>query len=153
AVVLAREMAARRIVPQPRPRVEQTAGKSGETAPARGADPIATYNVVAARNLFSPTRSEAPAPAAATPSAPPAPKPILHGVIVDENNSRAWLEDPATKRTFGYAVGDTVGGGRLESIANDRVVITRSEGRVEVLLRDPSKPRPPVPAAVPAPGA
>ena len=90
------------------------------------------------------------------------PKPVLHGVVMDGPKSRAYLEDPLLKRTFGYAVGDTVGGGRVESIAADRVVIGRGEGLLEVLLHDPSKPRPaptaagpagPGVPAVPAPGA
>ena len=60
---------------------------------------------------------------------------------MDGPKSRAYLEDPLLKRTFGYAVGDTVGGGRVESIAADRVVIGRGEGLLEVLLHDPSRTR------------
>jgi Type II secretion system protein C len=156
AVLLAREMAVRRSLPPPsaRPAAPASGSPAGEqaaAAPGRG-DSIAAYGVIASRNLFTATRSEAPPPQAAPPPPPPAPKPILHGVIVDEVKSRAWLEDPATKRTFGYTVGDTVGGGRLERIAADRVVIARPEGAVEVLLRDPSKPRPAAaPAGPPAP--
>ena len=56
-----------------------------------------------------------------------------------------------SKRVAGYSVGDTVGGGRLQKIADDRVVIARPEGLLEVLLQDPSKPRPtPTPPAAPA---
>ena len=72
---------------------------------------------------------------------------------MDGPKSRAYLEDPVVKRTFGYAVGDTLGGGRVESIAADRVVIGRGDGSVEVLLHDPSKPRPTPPAPGPAGGA
>jgi hypothetical protein len=74
---------------------------------------------------------------------------VLHGVVLDGPKSRAYLEDPLVKRTFGYAVGDTLGG-RVESIAADRVVIGRGDESVEVLLRDPSKPRPTPPAPGPA---
>lgn len=43
----------------------------------------------------------------------------------------------------GYQIGDTVAGWRLEQIREDRVVITGAErGTLEVLLRDPIKPRP-----------
>ena len=105
--------------------------------------------VIAAKNLFSPTRSEA----AAGPVVAAGPKPILHGVVVDGPKSRAFLEDPVVKRTFGYAVGDTVGGGRVESDQRrprgDRRDPT---GCVEVLLQDPAKPRP-APAAPGARGA
>jgi hypothetical protein len=84
------------------------------------------------------------------------PKPLLHGVVMDGPTSRAYLEDPTVKRTFGYAVGDTVGGGRVQSISEDRVVIARPDGLVEVLLQDPAKPKLAVPAAAaatPAPPA
>jgi hypothetical protein len=156
AALLVREVAARRSLPAASARQATTASAPGEPAaasvPARSGDSIGAYGVIASRNLFSPTRSEAPPPPPAAPAAPPAPKPILHGVIVDEAKSRAWLEDPATKRTYGYTIGDAVGGGRLERIVADRVVIARPEGAVEVLLRDPSKPRPaPTPAATPTP--
>jgi hypothetical protein len=154
AVLLAREMSVRRSLPPARPAATASPGSESPApvAAGRGGDSIGSYGVIASRNLFTATRTEAPPAPPAPPPAPAAPKPILHGVIVDEAKSRAWLEDPATKRTYGYAVGDTVGGGRLERIAADRVVIARPEGAVEVLLRDPSKPRPAsAPATPPVP--
>jgi hypothetical protein len=62
---------------------------------------------------------------------------------------------------LGYQVGDSVAGGKLDKIGDDRVQISRSDGVMEVMLRDPAKPRPaPVappaptpPGATPAPGA
>ncbi|HEU5217949.1 MAG TPA: hypothetical protein VFU23_04780, partial [Gemmatimonadales bacterium] len=69
--------------------------------------------------------------------------------VIDGEKSRAYLEDPVAKRVFGYAVGDPIGGGRLQEISPDRVVIARPEGTVEVLLQDPSKPKPPAPAGSP----
>ena len=85
------------------------------------------------KNLFSPSRSEAPA----GPVVAAGPRPLLHGVVMDGPKSRAYLEDPTVKRTFGYAVGDAVNGGRVQSIGEDRVVIARPDGLVEVLLQDP----------------
>lgn len=70
---------------------------------------------------------------------------------MDGPKSRAYIEDALLKRTFSYGIGDTVGGGRVESITADRVVIGRGDGLVEVLLRDPSKPRPAPTAATPTP--
>ena len=75
-------------------------------------------------------------------------KPILHGVVIQGGTSRAFLEDPTAKRVSGYSVGDAIGGGKIQKIADDRVLIARPEGMVEVLLQDPSKPRP-APAAGP----
>jgi len=138
--------------PLPPPPVPRPARPAAPTAPAATATPPpagAAYGVIAAKNLFSPSRSEAQAgPAVAV-----GPKPVLHGVVMDGPKSRAYLEDPVLKRTFGYVVGDTVGGGRVDSIAVDRVVIGRGDGLLEVLLHDPSKPKPAPTAAAPAPAA
>jgi hypothetical protein len=130
--------------PAPTPRAAALAAVSGP-APTLAA-PAGGYGVVASRNLFSPSRSEAPA----GPVVAAGPKPLLHGVVMDGATSRAYLEDPTVKRTFGYAVGDTVGGGRVQSISQDRVVIARPDGLVEVLLQDPAKPKLAVPAAAAA---
>ena len=122
-----------------------SAPASAAPAAAIDAGPAA-YTVIAARNLFNSNRNETAAAAAA-----PVVKPILHGVVIVGARSRAFLEDPMSKRVAGYSVGDTVGGGRIEKIADDRVVIARPEGLLEVLLQDPSKPRPtPTPPAAPA---
>jgi hypothetical protein len=108
-----------------------------------------TAPAIAARNLFTAGRSEV----AAVAPAPAGPKPVLHGVVMDGERSRAYLADPVAKRIFGYAVGDTVGGGRLEQIADDRIVIRRAEGTIEVPLQDPAKSRPATtpPSATPPP--
>lgn len=113
-----------------------------------------SHDTIAGRNLFSASRSEM----AAAATAPAGPKPLLHGVLLDGEKSRAYLDDPVAKRVFGYAVGDTIGGGRLEQIADDRVVIRRPEGAIEVMLQDPAKPRqaagqPAVPRPAPPPPA
>ncbi|MGH7369069.1 MAG: hypothetical protein ACREK9_21940 [Candidatus Rokuibacteriota bacterium] len=147
AAALTRELLAARPLPAPPgPREARPAAVAASTASSPAPD---SYGVIIAKNLFNPSRSEAPAgPAAAV-----GPKPLLHGVVMDGPKSRAYLEDPQLKRTFGYAVGDTVGGGRLESIGVDRVVIGRADGLLEVLLKDPSKPKAPVPAAPGPPAA
>jgi len=146
AVALARELVAAHPLPSP-PIPRATRAVATAPPPSASAPPsTAGYGVIATKNLFSASRSEA----AAGPVAATGPKPVLHGVVLDGPKSRAYLEDPLVKRTFGYAVGDTLGGGRVESIAADRVVIGRGDGSVEVLLRDPSKPRPTPPAPGPA---
>ena len=141
----------RPLPPMPAPRAVSV---PAETAPAGGdaarGDLRPVYNVIAARTLFNPSRTEATAPAPGSAATPAAARPTLMGVVVDNGKSRAYLEDPATKKVFSYGVGDQVGGGRLDQIKDDRVVITRPEGTMEVMLRDPRKPRPAAPA-VPAP--
>jgi hypothetical protein len=106
---------------------------------AAGAASAEAYAAIAAQNLFNPGRSET---ASATAASVAVVKPILHGIVIEGAKSRAFLEDPSVRRIGGYSVGDSVGGGRIQKIADDRVVIARPEGMVEVLLQDPSKPRP-----------
>jgi hypothetical protein len=146
-VGLIRELGTAR--PLPAPPAARTASSTPVSAPAPASSQGSlTYGGIATKNLFHPSRSEALAgPVAATGS-----KPLLHGLVMDGPKSRAYLEDPVAKRTFGYAVGDTVGSGRLQSISQDRVVIAGPDGPTEVLLQDPSKPRPvaaPGPAGAP----
>ncbi len=130
----------------PLPAAARVASAPPPAAASASADPgLSSYAVIASRNLFNPARSETLATAAA-----PVSKPILHGVVLDGAKSRAFLEDPAVKRVAGYSVGDTIGGGRIERISDDRVVIARPEGLLEVLLQDPSKPRPVPTSGAPA---
>lgn len=117
--------------------------------PLSGPVETAQYAVIAIRNLFSASRGEPVEPVAATAAGP---RPFLHGVVLDGPQSRAYLEEPDSQRVFGYAVGDTVGGGKLVRIMDDRVVIQRRDGLVEIMLKDPAKPQPAPPGA-PAPNA
>jgi hypothetical protein len=102
--------------------------------------PAGAYTVVAARNLFSPTRTEGPA-GLSTAAITPLVRPNLFGIVVRESGSIAYLEDPVTKRVVGYRVGDKLIGGTVQTIKADSVVIERPEGPVDVRLRDPGKPR------------
>jgi hypothetical protein len=110
-------------------------------SPAETARPPAgSYSVVAARNLFNPSRSES-ASGTTTASAAPLVRPNLFGIVVREGASIAYLEDPVTKRVVGYRVGDKVIGGTVQTIKSDSVVIERPDGPLDVRLRDPGKPR------------
>jgi hypothetical protein len=113
--------------------------------------PASAYSVVAARNLFSPTRTESPT--STTIAGVPLVKPNLFGVVVREGGSIAYLEDPSTKRVAGYRVGDKIVGGTVQTIKADGITIDRPEGALDVRLRDPGKPRPTPAAAAPQPGA
>ena len=121
---------------------------STATAPAATDRSGGAFGTIASRNLFSPDRTES-ASANASNALAALPKPSLHGVILRDGAPVAYLEDPITKRVAGYRVGDSVAGGTLQSISEDRVILTRPEGQVDVRLHDPSRPRPQAP---PTPG-
>ena len=140
--------------PLPKPTVLRAVAPTPPVAPATASDAKAeAYAAIAAQNLFNPGRNEMGSSTAATASVV---KPILHGIVIEGGKSRAFLEDPSIRRVGGYSIGDSVGGGQIQKIAYDRVVIARPEGIVEVLLQDPSKPRPVAPGpagpAVTVPG-
>jgi len=136
AAGIVRTLIVRRALPTPA--APRTATVPAPAPATENLDPgLSGYAVIAARNLFNPDRSETAVATALVPVA----KPILHGVVMDGAKSRAFLEDPAAKRVAGYSAGDMIGGGRIQQISDDRVVIARPEGLLEVLLRDPSKPR------------
>jgi hypothetical protein len=145
AVSLIRDLTHVRSLPsfsaRPRAPVPPPAPEEGAES-AVAAERLATYNVIAAKHLFNPSRSENVVATTAAPPPPPPPKPLLLGVVVDGAQSRAYLEDATTKRVFSYQIGDSVAGGRLETITDDHVVIARPDGRMEVMLRDPAKPKP-----------
>src|SRR5438445_3464903 len=139
--------------PPAAPRGRPAVGSSAATAPAGDSRlPPQAYNVIASRNLFSPTRSETAGPAMAGSAPVVVAKPALHGVVLREGSPIAYLEDPLTKRIAGYKVGDPIAGGTVQTISADAVVIARPDGTVDVRLRDPSKPRPPAPAVGQPPG-
>jgi len=152
AVGIVRTLLVKHPVSAPAPAAQRAAAASQPTATTEAGDPgLDAFAVIAAQNLFNPGRSETAAAAVSVA------KPILYGVVIHGAQSRAYLEDPTAKRVAGYSVGDTVGGGKIQKIADDRVVIARPEGLMEVLLQDPSKPRPAptattVPAGAAAPG-
>jgi hypothetical protein len=150
---LARDLAASRpLPPPPAPRKAAAPATAEDTPPENAAqDQLTAYNVIVSKYLFNPTRAEGGAEVV-KPAVPLPPKPLLLGVVVDGKASRAYLEDPSTKRVFGYQVGDSVAGGKLEKIADDRIQISRSDGQMEVMLRDPTKPRPPAAPAQQVPG-
>lgn len=154
-VWLVRDLAATRPLPPPPAPRKAPAVAAQEEASVQDAAPdrLPAYNVIVSKYLFNPQRTEGAPADVAKPAVPLPPKPVLLGVVVDGPASRAYLEDQATKRVFGYQIGDSVAGGKLEKITDDRIQISRSDGVMEVMLRDPTKPRPAPPPATPSPGA
>ncbi|HXJ80676.1 MAG TPA: hypothetical protein VMS64_18600 [Candidatus Methylomirabilis sp.] len=154
-VTLARDLARSQSLPTPPAPRKVQGPTTTEDAPAPPPeDKLVNYNVIVAKHLFNPARTEGAA-APAPPAPPLPPKPMLLGVVVDPDlsKSRAYLEEATTKRVLGYKIGDSVAGGRLDQITDDKVVIVRPDGAVDVLLRDPSKPKPLPNGAPGAPGA
>jgi|GEM_PF-1326963 len=147
-----------RPAPAPTPARQAPASPAAPEVAASAQEVPATpgaYGIIASRNLFSPTRSDAPASASTGGGAAVAqvPRPNLYGVVLRDGAPIAYLEDPVTKRVAGYRIGDAVAGGTLKSIDADRVVLARPEGNVDVRLHDPTRPRPAVPQAQPQPAA
>jgi hypothetical protein len=155
ATALVRSLAQTRPLPSPPAPRNAPATLSAEqgTPPPIAGESLAGYNVIVTKHLFNPSRSENTAPAAAAPAPPPPPKPVLMGVVVDGPQSRAYLKEMTTERVLSYGIGDTVSGGRLDKITADMVVIVRPDGPMEVMLRDPTKPKPspPPPTAATTP--
>jgi hypothetical protein len=120
AATLVRSLAQTRSLPSPpAPRnAPATLSAQPGTPPPIAGESLAGYNVIVAKDLFNPSRSENAAPAAAAPAPPPPPKPMLMGVVVDGPQSRAYLKEVATERVLSYQI---------------------------VMLRDPTKPKPPPP--------
>lgn len=147
-VQLVRVLSAPQPLPPPSAPPAPQAVAAARSEPVSPRPSLAVYGVVATKNLFNPNRSEAVAQAGALPVV----KPVLQGVVINSTTRLAYLEDPLTKRVFGYKTGDTVAGGRLEQIEADRVVIMRPDGPLEVRLKDPSKPKPAVGARIPPAG-
>ena len=139
--------------PLPLPTQGRPAPTAGVVVPSEAERPAVAYPMVASKNLFSPTRTEAPVvPQAAT--AINAPRPNLFGVVLRDGAPIAYLEDPTSKRISGYRVGDAVAGGTVQAISADTVSINRPDGKMDVRLRDPGKPRSPAtPPTAGVPGA
>lgn len=154
---------------RPAPSAElQTRSKPSTPAPVatpagrRVPEAAGSWAVIASRNPFSPSRSEAPVTAVQAGAALNVPKPNLFGIVLKDGAPFAYIEDPATKRVAAYRIGDAVAGGTVQKIARDGIVLARPEGAIDVRLHDPGKPRPaaptpaastsPSPAAAPLPG-
>lgn len=123
-------------------------------SPTRGDGPSTRrssgYDVIAARNLFHPNRSEPTRSGLVAQDVTLPTKPVLYGVVLSDDAGLAFLEDPATKRIFGYRIGDNWAGGRVERIETDRVVIRLAGGQMEVFLSGLRSPK--QAETTPAPG-
>jgi type II secretory pathway component PulC len=130
------------------------------------------YRVIADQNLFHPDRIIPPEKKPE--SVLPKPEFILFGTLITPDLRMAYLEDkkaPVTtpgrgQRQTALKIGESLSGFILKEVMTDKVIMTRGEETIQVLLQEPglSKtrettsgppgPRTPVPAAgTPVPGS
>lgn len=139
------------VAPASRPRAVAPAAPPVPRPATASHPPSQGYAVIATRSLFSPTRTEAVS-TAPLPTVTAAQRPSLQGVVLRDGAPIAYLEDPVTRRVAGYRLGDSIAGGTVQTITADRVVIARADGKLDVLLHDPTRPRAPAaPSRPPSP--
>jgi hypothetical protein len=127
------------------------------------------YRVVADENLFHPDRIIPPEKKPE--SVLPKPEFILFGILITPDLKMAYLEDKKApvstpgrgQRQTALKIGESLSGFSLKEVMADKVVMTRGEETIQVLLQEPGStkarettsgpgPRPPGPAAgIPAP--
>ncbi len=128
--------------PVPKKTVEEKAEKPPEAAPPPSA---MEYTIIAEQNLFNPERK---IPTEKKDEKPlPKPEFVLYGTLITGDAQIAFLEDlkaPYTtpgrgKRQRTLRPGNTLSGYTLSEIHSDRVVMTRGEDRIELLVLDSSR--------------
>lgn len=111
-----------------------------------------TYDVIAARDLFSPTRGVVPpAPTAVAKPAPkpqPAPKLTLYGVVILDGEKSAYLQEGAQEsRPRKVRENENFANGVVKTIRADGVTFLFAGSEINVPLRTPKDG-----AGTPAPG-
>jgi len=118
--------------------------------------PLAQFDVLLEKNPF---KQPPPMPVTPSRSAPPQPLPALVGTILVDSDRRAIVSDKGKANI--YAAGQTVAGGVITEIKEDRILLKRGDETLEIMLKaafksappaaqEASSPSPPVP--VPPPG-
>ncbi|NJD57316.1 MAG: hypothetical protein FIA94_13075 [Nitrospirae bacterium] len=140
----------------------RTAAKPAESPQTPGETPSAAadYVMIADRNLFHPERIIP----VEKKEEKPLPKPdfVLYGTLIDGDTQIAFMDDLKTpyttpgrgKRQHSIAKGGNLSGFVLSEVRNDRVVMTRGEEKITVLLDDKQNKRTgPVETTAPAASA
>jgi hypothetical protein len=132
-------------IPPPAKKQDDTAEQKDEPPPA--SSPL-EFAMIADQNLFHPERRIPPEKKDAP---PPLPKPeiVLHGTLVTEEVSVAYIDDikaPYTtpgrgKRLRAMKKGESLSGFVLKEIGEDKILLVRGEEHMVVTLNDPSKPK------------
>lgn len=143
---------------------QETRAPVGPEAPAEAAPGAAEgYDVIVARDLFSPTRGVvSPAPEQpARPAAPPQPPPklTLFGVVIVDGEKAAFLQEGSQEtKPRKVREGERFAGGVLSAIRPDGVTFLFGGREIAVALRTPKEgisqiPPAPVQPGTPAAGA
>jgi len=103
-----------------------------------------SYDIVAAGNLFNPSRSAMEKPVQGSPPVSKKDLPQLFGTVIMGDERLAILEDRSARKTSLYKVNDSVSGFVLSRILEDRVILQRGDDSLEVKLRAEKKFRRPV---------
>lgn len=106
------------------------------------------FRSIADENLFHPERIIPPEKKAE--AALPKPEFVLYGTLITPELKVAYLEDkmaPVTtpgrgQRQTALKIGETLSGFQLKEIAPDRVVMSRGEETLTILLQEPGKSKP-----------
>ena len=113
--------------------------------------PLQSYSAVTERPLFSPGRKPAP-PELSSQPATNVSEFVLSGIVITDNEKVALIADAHAGSLARYREGQIVGGWKLTSIEQDRIVLERGATRQEIKLTDKSRaavegvpqPRPPI---------
>jgi hypothetical protein len=106
---------------------------------------IVTYQIIAQKDLFRPSRTELKSEAIKSPL-PLTPPPKLFGVVIMDNDRIAILEDPSSNRRKTYRTGEGVGDFTISEIEKEKVILLRGEEKVAVNLRETKTIAPPAKA-------
>jgi hypothetical protein len=127
--------------------------ESGDEPEAKPED----FEVIAAKDLFSPARGVVPAVVAKAGELPPAQKPqpapkvTLAGVVIVDGEIAAFLQEGSQdSRPRKVREGESFAGGKVTAIRPDGVTMLFASGEVSVPLRTPKDGGPSLPAATPA---
>jgi general secretion pathway protein N len=116
---------------------------STESGPAAAPEsfampPLQSYRAVLDRPLFSQNRHPAPPQVASQPLTNPS-ELVLAGIIITETEKVALIANNHAGSFARYSEGQAVGGWTLQSIQQDRIILTRGANQQEVKLADKAR--------------
>ena len=98
-----------------------------------------SYDVIASKNLFHPSRSTAQKPSEVSRPVSKNDIPQLFGTIITNDKKLAILEDQSSKRSTLYKVNDSVAGFVVSQILENKVILLKDGESIEVTLRADKK--------------